>query len=78
MPTTQPEQAMRFFEETLGLTLVSDERPFALVFDANGTMLRVAVVKQHAPAAFTILGWQVEAIEQVVERLAEAGVAMIR
>ena len=78
LPTTQPEQAKRFFEETLGLTLVSDERPFALVFNAHGTMLRVATVKEHAPEAFTVLGWQVEAIERVVERLAMAGVAMIR
>ncbi|HVC46387.1 MAG TPA: VOC family protein [Terracidiphilus sp.] len=78
VPTTQPERAKSFFEETLGLRLVSDERPFALVFDANGTMLRVTVVKEHTPAPFTVLGWQVVAIEAVVERLAAAGVDCIR
>ncbi|HUX43502.1 MAG TPA: VOC family protein [Terracidiphilus sp.] len=78
VPTTKPEQAKNFYEETLGLRLVSDERPFALVFDANGTMLRVTVVKEHEAAPFTVLGWQVEAIEPVVERLAQAGVNCIR
>lgn len=78
VPTTQPERAKSFYQDTLGLTLVSDERPFALVFEANGTMLRVTMVKEHAPVPFTVLGWQVEAIEPVVERLAKAGVQCIR
>ncbi|MGB6974428.1 MAG: VOC family protein [Terracidiphilus sp.] len=78
VPTTQPEQAKEFFQDTLGLRLVADERPFALVFDANGTMLRVTAVKEHTPAPFTVLGWQVEAIEAVVERLEKAGVQCIR
>lgn len=78
VPTTQPDKARTFYEGMLGLRLVSDERPFALVFDANGTMLRVTAVTEHTPAAFTVLGWQVEAIEGVVERMAHAGVACIR
>jgi predicted enzyme related to lactoylglutathione lyase len=78
VPTAQPERAKTFYEEKLGLRLTSDERPFALVFDANGTMLRVAMVKDHNPAPFTVLGWQVKAIEPVVERLAAEGVDCIR
>jgi len=36
-------KARAFYEDVLGLRLVADEKPFALVFDAkkNGTMLRV-------------------------------------
>ncbi|HEU5352533.1 MAG TPA: VOC family protein [Terracidiphilus sp.] len=78
VPTAQPERAKDFYQETLGLALVADERPFALVFDASGTMLRVTVMKEHQPAQFTVLGWQVEAIVPVVERLAKAGVECIR
>src|SRR5580698_6883046 len=42
--TTNAERAKTFYRDQLGLTLVSDE-PFALVFDAHGTMLRVQKVK---------------------------------
>ena len=34
-------RARAFYEEVLGLRLVEEEKPFALVFDANGIMLRV-------------------------------------
>jgi catechol 2,3-dioxygenase-like lactoylglutathione lyase family enzyme len=34
------ERAKAFYRDTLGLRLVSEEPPFALVFEANGIMLR--------------------------------------
>ncbi|HET7104847.1 MAG TPA: VOC family protein [Terracidiphilus sp.] len=76
--TTQPDAAKVFYEDVLGLKLISDERPFALVFDANGTMVRLAAVAKHEPAPFTVLGWQVEGIETVVARLAHAHVTCLR
>ena len=77
-PTTDPGKARAFYETTLGLRLVSDDAPFALVFDANGTMLRVTKVGEHKPAPFTMLGWEVVSIEDTVERLTAAGVAFLR
>ena len=77
-PTTDPEKARAFYQSTLGLRLVSDDKPFALVFDANGTMLRVTTVPEHHPAPFTVLGWEVESIESTVEQLTSAGVAFQR
>ena len=74
VPTTDPAKAKAFFGETLGLHLVSDEMPFALVFDANGTMLRVTVVKEMQAHPFTVLGWHVENIEETVEALTAKGV----
>src|ERR1700722_3181524 len=71
--TTDSNKARAFYEGVLGLRLVEDEKPFALVFDANGTMLRVTVVREHKPAQFTVLGWGVESIENTVERLTAAG-----
>ena len=62
-PTTDPVKARAFYEGVLGLRLVADEKPFALVFDANGTMLRVTIVREHHPDPFTVLGWHVEDIE---------------
>jgi catechol 2,3-dioxygenase-like lactoylglutathione lyase family enzyme len=77
-PTTDPARARAFYEGVLGLRLVADEKPFALVFDANGTMLRVASVREHHPQPFTILGWEVESIETTVQQLTAVGVEFLR
>ena len=77
-PTTDPLKARAFYEGMLGLRLVSDERPFALVFDANGTMLRVTVVQEHHPDPFTVLGWSVTDIESAVDQLTARGVVFQR
>ena len=78
VPTTQPERTRDFYEGVLGLQLVADEAPFALVFDAGGTMLRVTTVQNLTPAPFTILGWDVEEIEETVDRLTQRGVKFVR
>jgi catechol 2,3-dioxygenase-like lactoylglutathione lyase family enzyme len=78
VPVTDPAKARAFYEGVLGLRLVLDEKPFALVFDANGTMLRVTSVGQHTPAPFTILGWDVKSIEATVDQLTAAGVVFQR
>jgi len=77
-PTTDPAKARAFYGSVLGLRLVSDEPPFALVFDANGTMLRVTTVPEHTPAPFTVLGWEVHSIESTVEQLTAADVQFLR
>lgn len=76
--TTDSAKAGAFYEGVLGLKLVQDQHPFALVFDANGTMLRVTSVHEHSPAPFTVLGWSVDSIEETVDRLMAAGVELQR
>jgi catechol 2,3-dioxygenase-like lactoylglutathione lyase family enzyme len=78
LPTTDPAKTRAFYEGLLGLSLVADEQPFALVFDANGTMLRLTTVHEHQPRPFTVLGWHVESIESTVEQLTAAGVVFLR
>ena len=78
MPTTDPAGARAFYGSVLGLRLAADEQPFALVFDANGTMLRVTTVQEHHSQPFTVLGWEVDSIESIVERLMAAGVEFLR
>ena len=78
VPTTDAARARAFYEGVLGLRLVSDEKPFAIVFDANGTMIRVTTVPELKPQPFTILGWRVANIEATVDRLAAAGVEFQR
>ena len=77
-PTNKPENAREFYEGVLGLRLVADEKPFALVFDANGIMLRVTTVHELKPQQFTILGWNVPDIEAKVDALVSAGVEFLR
>jgi catechol 2,3-dioxygenase-like lactoylglutathione lyase family enzyme len=77
-PTTDPAKARAFYEDVLGLRLVEDAKPFALVFDANGTMLRVTTVAEFHPDPFTVLGWHVESIESTVEKLTASGVVFLR
>lgn len=78
VPITDPVKAREFYEGVLGLRLASDELPFALVFDAQGVMLRATAVHELKPQPFTILGWNVAEIEGTVDRLSAAGVEFQR
>jgi catechol 2,3-dioxygenase-like lactoylglutathione lyase family enzyme len=71
-------RARAFYEDVIGLRLVEEEKPFALVFDANGIMLRLTPGGEHKPAPGTVLGWEVESIEATVEQLIAAGVEFLR
>ena len=73
VPTTNFKKSRVFYETVLGLRFVSDDG-FALVFDASGTMLRIAKVPEFTPAQFTILGWQVTDITKIVSGLKTKGV----
>ena len=75
--TAQPDDARHFYRDALGLRLTSED-PFALTFDANGTMLRVAIVDKLQPQPFTVLGWITNDIASTAETLATRGVAFTR
>lgn len=70
---TNAEKARAFYEDVLGLKFVKDDG-FALVFDANGIMVRAAKMKEVTPAQFTVLGWKVRGIDHVVGALSAKGV----
>jgi catechol 2,3-dioxygenase-like lactoylglutathione lyase family enzyme len=78
LPVRDPEAVRAFYESALGLRLVADELPFALVFSAHGTMLRITTVPGHTPVPYAILGWQVESIEEAVAALSASGVQFLR
>lgn len=75
--TTNPAKARQFYEETLGLRFVSGDQ-FALVFEADGTMLRIQKVDQVIPRQYTILGWEVTDIQREVDALSTRGVTFAR
>ena len=73
VPTKDSEKARSFYEGVLGLRFVSDD-DFALVFNANGIMIRVVKTQQFTPVPYTILGWRVTGIEKILIALLEKGV----
>ena len=75
--TSRPDSAKSFYEQTLGLRLVTDDA-FAIVFDANGIMLRVQKVQEHTPPNYTVLGWDVADIQASVNELLSKGVTCER
>jgi catechol 2,3-dioxygenase-like lactoylglutathione lyase family enzyme len=77
VPTRDSAKARAFYEGALGLRFIKDDG-FALVFDANGIMVRVAKAPPFTPAQFTILGWEVHDIAKVASRLKDKGVVFER
>jgi catechol 2,3-dioxygenase-like lactoylglutathione lyase family enzyme len=75
--TTDFARARPFYAEVLGLPLVHED-DFALVFDANGTSLRVSRVEELHPPGFTVLGWDVADIAQMIRDLSANGVTFER
>ncbi len=73
VPITDGDRARAFYEGVLGLRFINDDG-FAVVFEANGIMVRAAKMKEVTPAQFTILGWQVSDIEGVARALQAKGV----
>lgn len=75
--TANAARSKPFYERTLGLRLVGDDS-FALVFDANGTELRIQKVENVQPPPFTVLGWQVADIRKAIAGLSTRGVTLER
>jgi catechol 2,3-dioxygenase-like lactoylglutathione lyase family enzyme len=75
--TAQPERAKGFYRDVLGLRLIDDD-PFGLVFDANGTMVRIFKVRELTPAPYTVLGWKVPEIQTAIAELSKRGVSFER
>ncbi len=71
------DRAREFYQDTLGLTLI-EQNPYACVFDAHGTMLRVTAVAEVATPGYTVLGWRVGDIDQTIAGLLGKGVSFTR
>src|ERR1017187_9455581 len=76
LATKDAKRAVAFYRDTLGLRLVHEE-PIALVFDANGVMLRIQIVGNVSVAPYTVLGWNVPDIAATVRNLKRAGVTLM-
>lgn len=72
------EKAKAFYGGTLGLRLLNEEPPFAIVYDAHGIMVRLVLSKEPSPARGTVLGWEVPDAAAAVRDLLNAGVTLER
>ncbi len=70
-------KARQFYEQTLRLKFVSGD-DFALVFDANGTMVRIQKVERLNPQQYTVLGWSVPDIRKEAGELIQRGVRFVK
>lgn len=79
IPTNNHDAARAFYETTLGLTFVSDDK-FALVFriGPSQTMLRIVTSGDFDPAHATIFGWEVTDIHATIADLTSRGVEFLR
>jgi catechol 2,3-dioxygenase-like lactoylglutathione lyase family enzyme len=75
--TTDLARAKLFYRDTLRLKLKGEDR-HALIFDANGTTLRVSAVPELQPAAHTVLGWMVPDAVAAAADLRQRGVTFER
>jgi catechol 2,3-dioxygenase-like lactoylglutathione lyase family enzyme len=75
--TCDRAKAKAFYGGVLGFPQVHED-DFAVVYDMNGTKLRVSTVKDHKPAMQTVLGWEVQDIMAAVTALTAKGVAFNR
>ncbi|PSL46316.1 hypothetical protein CLV51_103294 [Chitinophaga niastensis] len=73
VPTVMPDKARLFYRDILGLKLLSED-DYALEFAANGILLRVIIVPELTPQAFTVLGWDVDDISSVIKSLNKKGI----
>lgn len=71
--TQDRHRAKAFYQDTLGLLLLSED-DFAVVFDAHGTMLRLTPVEKAVIAPYTVLGWQVDDVVASAQVLQQNGV----
>lgn len=77
VPTTDLDRARAFYGGTLGLT-ETEASPYAVAFNAGGTMLRVTLVPSLTPHPFTVLGWGVDDIGGTLAELRDRGVEALR
>ncbi|WP_139113113.1 VOC family protein [Mucilaginibacter sp. PPCGB 2223] len=73
VPTVKPGEAKLFYQDILGLQLLSQD-DYALEFNANGVLLRVIIVPELKPHPFTALGWNVGDMVPIIQALNKKGI----
>lgn len=72
--TRDRARAKDFYGNILGFPQTHED-DFAVVFDLNGTQLRISTVTDYVPQPHTVLGWEVPDIVATIRTLKGKGVA---
>ncbi len=75
--TSRIVESKEFYRHVLGLVL-KDKSDGALVFDVNGSDLRVAPVPSTTPSEHTVLGFDVPDVDSIITFLAGQGIEFER
>jgi catechol 2,3-dioxygenase-like lactoylglutathione lyase family enzyme len=76
LASTSLERSEEFYVDALGLRLI-ESTPWARVFDACGTELRVTLVDSFDPQPFAVLGFEVADVRREVIALRNRGVQFL-
>ena len=71
------DRARAFYEGVLGLTILSQD-VFAVMAEAGGVTLRISKAPALIPQPFTVVGFDVEDIDAIVDGLTARGVVFER
>jgi catechol 2,3-dioxygenase-like lactoylglutathione lyase family enzyme len=71
------ERATRFYRDTLGLQLESEDK-FAAIFRTGEVTLRISLVPDFVPHGHTVLGFLVSDVRATVQALRDHGVTFQR
>jgi len=77
LATSRPEESRQFYREKLGLLFVEDDNNH-IVFDSNGTLLRIQRVSSFTPSGLVALSWEVDNLLAEVASLKSQGVKFER
>lgn len=70
--TARPAEALAFYRDLLGLSLIEDS-PFALIFSDAGQRLFIQKLRAHVPPEHTVHGWKVGDIDREIAALTARG-----
>lgn len=77
LSSTDLDRTRAFFSDKLGLNLISSDE-YAIEYRLNETRLRVNKVAEISPAAYTMLGWEVDDITATVNTMCGRGIDFIK
>lgn len=70
-------EAEEFYKNVLGLYL-KDRSEGALVFDVNGSDLRIAPIPETTPSEHTVMGFAVSDVKETIALLVGQGIELVR
>jgi catechol 2,3-dioxygenase-like lactoylglutathione lyase family enzyme len=77
LTTGSPDSSLAFYRDKLGLRFLRDDG-YALVFDMDGVLLRIAKAKSFTPAQGTVLGWEARDFGATMKKLVSVGITFER